>query len=190
MALVPVDNESTFQLKEYNWHRMGYLCNLFGSQGAPGNVLEVRVKRRKGSKNFITCMREGLQEKFPGKLIGLGGTFKMLSGRFKAHIMPQFLSRYMEDSPNDSGKWLKFFEFGSGATFLTTLVSGNPPPELHVRVEHTHFFNKSSGTGGHYHYDTTPEDVEYLAYLNTAEFLYRIEDAFDRSKSKLNSPAQ
>ena len=23
--------------------------------------------------------------------------------------------------------------------------------------------------GGHYHYDTTPEEVEYLGYYNTAE---------------------
>lgn len=43
-----------------------------------------------------------------------------------------------------------------------------------LRVEHTHCFS-DHGEGGHYHYDTTPHEVEYLAYYTLAEKLYRID---------------
>nr|XP_011744217.1 ester hydrolase C11orf54 homolog [Macaca nemestrina] len=43
-----------------------------------------------------------------------------------------------------------------------------------LRLEHTHFFSHH-GEGGHYHYDTTPDTVEYLGYFLPAEFLYRID---------------
>ena len=38
-----------------------------------------------------------------------------------------------------------------------------------MRVEHTHGLNKDKGQGGHYHYDTTAEIVEYHGYFNLAE---------------------
>ena len=40
---------------------------------------------------------------------------------------------------------------------------------LDLRVEHTHGYNLEKGQGGHYHYDTTPEEVEYIGYFNLAE---------------------
>lgn len=42
------------------------------------------------------------------------------------------------------------------------------------RMEHFHCYS-DHGDGGHYHYDTTPADVSYLAYLNVAEYLFRID---------------
>ena len=36
-------------------------------------------------------------------------------------------------------------------------------------MEHTHGLNKEKCQGGHYHYDTTPEEVEYTGYFNLAE---------------------
>lgn len=45
---------------------------------------------------------------------------------------------------------------------------------LDLRVEHTHCFS-DHGCGGHYHYDVTPQEVEYLAYYTLAEKLYRID---------------
>ena len=40
---------------------------------------------------------------------------------------------------------------------------------LDLRIEHTHGLNVEKGQGGHYHYDTTPEVVEYHGYFNLAE---------------------
>ena len=36
-------------------------------------------------------------------------------------------------------------------------------------MEHSHGFNLEAVEGGHYHTDTTPDTVEYLAYYNVAE---------------------
>jgi hypothetical protein len=36
-------------------------------------------------------------------------------------------------------------------------------------VEHTHGYNIEKGQGGHYHYDTTPDIIEYVGYFNLAE---------------------
>ncbi|GBO21390.1 Ester hydrolase C11orf54, partial [Araneus ventricosus] len=55
---------------------------------------------------------------------------------------------------------------------------------LNMRVEHTHCFS-DHGVGGHYHEDTTPEEVEYEGYFNLAETLYRIDqphEVFDFGK--------
>ncbi len=46
--------------------------------------------------------------------------------------------------------------------------------DFDLRVEHTHCFS-NHGEGGHYHYDTTPTDVEYHGYYTLAEKLYRID---------------
>ena len=46
--------------------------------------------------------------------------------------------------------------------------------DFDLRVEHTHCFS-DHGEGGHYHYDTTPEEVEYLGYYTLEEKLYRID---------------
>ena len=40
---------------------------------------------------------------------------------------------------------------------------------LDLRVEHTHGLNKEKCQGGHYHYDITPEVIEYTGYFNLAE---------------------
>ncbi|ELV13532.1 hypothetical protein TREES_T100004622 [Tupaia chinensis] len=64
---------------------------------------------------------------------------------------------------------------GMGGTFIVqkgkvkTHIMG-----FDLRLEHTHFFSHH-GEGGHYHYDTTPETVEYLGYFLPAELLYRID---------------
>jgi hypothetical protein len=41
-------------------------------------------------------------------------------------------------------------------------------------VEHTHCFS-AHGQGGHYHYDTTPANVEYEGYFSLAETVYHID---------------
>ena len=77
-------------------------------------------------------------------------------------------------------------------TVLSVLVSRDPG--LDLRVEHSHGWGDNNQArqdtciiwtkepmvvfkilfltllqGGHYHYDTTPEEVEYLGYYNTAQ---------------------
>ena len=44
---------------------------------------------------------------------------------------------------------------------------------LDLRVEHTHCFS-DHGEGGHYHYDTTPDEASYVGYYVPGEYIFRI----------------
>lgn len=47
--------------------------------------------------------------------------------------------------------------------------------DLDLRVQHFHSANEKIGLGGHYHYDTTPDTIEYEGYFNMADTLYRVD---------------
>jgi len=72
--------------------------------------------------------------------------------------------------------WLKFFQLSAPLTFMSTLISNDPG--LDMRPQHAHGFGEAA-EGGHYHYDTTPDDVDYLAYYNVAETIYRVDAPVD-----------
>ena len=56
-------------------------------------------------------------------------------------------------------------------TVLSVMVSRDPG--LDLRVEHSHGWGEDGVQGGHYHYDTTPEVVQYTGYYNLASNCYR-----------------
>ncbi|KAF8791779.1 Ester hydrolase C11orf54 like protein [Argiope bruennichi] len=150
------------------------LGNLFISQGKPGKVLKVVAKNRKGSSNFVTTMREALANMFESP-VGVGGVFVIKSGKAKLHIMPDYSETPLK-STEDVNNWLKFFNMPAPLSCLSVFVSSDPG--LNLRVEHTHCFS-DHGVGGHYHEDTTPEDVEYEGYFSLAETLYRIDQPYE-----------
>lgn len=111
-------------------------------------------------------MRKSLENQFPNESIGLGGVFCVKKGKVKIHVMPEF-SRKPLQSDDDVENWLNFYEMDAPFTCLSVFVSKDPG--LDLRVEHTHGLNKEQGQGGHYHYDTTADIVEYTGYFNLAE---------------------
>jgi len=151
--------------------RNSVLGNLFICEGTPGKVLKIHCKKRTGDKNFVTCMRQTLVDEFPDKSIGLGGVFNIVAGKVKIHVMPDF-SPCPIDTDEEVNKWLKFYEMSAPFTVLSVFVANDPG--LDLRVEHSHGWGKD-GQGGHYHYDTTPEEVEYLGYYNLGELCYRVD---------------
>ena len=52
---------------------------------------------------------------------------------------------------------------------------------LKLRMQHFHCFS-DHGEGGHFHFDTTPEEAEYVGYFNVPEYMYRV-DMFQIEKS-------
>uniref|UniRef100_A0A1A9WYU9 DUF1907 domain-containing protein n=1 Tax=Glossina brevipalpis TaxID=37001 RepID=A0A1A9WYU9_9MUSC len=46
--------------------------------------------------------------------------------------------------------------------------------DLDLRLQHFHSFSRANW-GGHYHYDTTPDTVEYEAYFHVAERIVRVD---------------
>lgn len=148
------------------------LANLFASEGQPGKVIEVQAKKRTGEHNFVSCMRQTLEKHYGDKPVGMGGTFLVQKGKVKAHIMPAEFSSCSLNSDEAVNQWLNFYEMKAPLVCLPVFVSKDPG--LDLRLEHTHFFSHH-GEGGHYHYDTTPDTVEYLGYFSPAQFLYRID---------------
>ncbi len=84
--------------------------------------------------------------------------------------------------------WLRYFEMNAPLVCATVLhstdtavgeccsVSLSPSPlqGLGLRLEHTHCYS-DHGDAGHYHYDTTPECVEYEAFIAPVNRIYRID---------------
>ncbi|XP_065579367.1 ester hydrolase C11orf54 homolog isoform X2 [Artemia franciscana] len=147
------------------------LLNLLCSEGKPGKVIKVECKNRKGGLNFVSCMRNAMWKRFPCKFLGLGGVFVIKKGKAKLHIMPDFSEKPL-NSDEEVASWLKFVEASSPLTCLSVFVTSDA--DMDLRVEHTHCFS-SYGEGGHYHYDTTPEEVAYEGYFVLGETMYRVD---------------
>lgn len=154
--------------------RCALLGNIFLSEGKRGKVIKVNAKIRKGNENFISAMRLALTQHYGDdsiKTVGLGGCFVMKSGKAKQHVMDDFSKTplYGEDELNN---WLTFHEHKAPLIALGTFVSNES--DLDLRLQHFHSFSQH-GEGGHYHYDTTPDIVEYEGYFNVGHRIVRID---------------
>jgi hypothetical protein len=162
----PVPNNST---------DCGLMANLFASDGLPGPVLKITANYRTGSLNFTAAIQEALKTCYGELPVSMGGVFLIKKGKAKIHVMPDFCQKPLP--VDDAFDWLRFFEMETPLVCLTVFHSYDPGWNL--RPEHTHCFgieeHGKKARGGHYHFDTTPEEVEYEAYLNTAKLLYRID---------------
>lgn len=126
------------------------LVNFLVSKGEMSKVLRVECSKRTGSENFITCIRQTLNQHYPDKAIGtfernpsvdlplrwmwqnyhlkttgLGGTFIIDNGKAKLHIMPDFSSCPLETN-EQMDNWLHFYEATGPLVALSTLVSRDP----------------------------------------------------------------
>ncbi|KAM4700722.1 ester hydrolase C11orf54 homolog isoform 1-T2 [Discoglossus pictus] len=155
-----------------NDNEFGLLSNLYASEGKPGKVIEVKVKKRTGEENFVSCMRKALKEHYGEKAVGIGGTFVVQEGKAKLHVMPREFSACPLNTDEAVNRWLKFFDMKAPLICQSVFVSHDPGFDL--RLEHTHCFSHH-GEGGHYHHDTTPDITQYLGYFHPADFLYRID---------------
>jgi hypothetical protein len=148
------------------------MMNLFGSDGRPGDVIKIVAKERTGKLNFTDVIQEALKAKYGDRTVSLGGVFVIRKGKASLHVMPDF-SKTPLATNEDTKKWLRFYDMAAPLVCLSVFHSYDPG--LALRMEHTHCFS-DHGEGGHYHGDTTPAEVEYEAYFNTAKLLYRIDE--------------
>lgn len=105
------------------------------------------------------------------KTIGLGGVFLLKEGKAKQHVMDQFSEKPIktEEELND---WLTFHEMRSPLVAVGTMVTNEA--DLDLRLQHFHSFSKHN-EGGHYHYDVSPDTVEYEGYFNVGHRIVRID---------------
>jgi hypothetical protein len=161
----------------------GYLCekitsvdfalmvNLFGSDGRPGQVLKIAAKTRTGKINFTETIQRALKTEYAERTISMGGVFVIKKGKANLHVMPDFPKTPFK-SREDVDEWLRYFDMSAPLVCLSVFHSHDPG--LDLRMEHTHCFSDHN-EGGHYHDDTTPDEVEYEAFFNVASTIYRID---------------
>jgi len=46
---------------------------------------------------------------------------------------------------------------------------------LNLRMDHFHCFSEH-GDGGHFHYDVTPAEAEYVGYFSIPEYMFRVDN--------------
>lgn len=151
------------------------LANLFTADGFPGPLVHVRVKGRKGQLGFSDSIRDGLKGGFGSRLISMGGVFAMSNGRANLHTMAHSVDQPFKREVKHP--WLRWFNGEAPLVGLTVFHSGDDRG-CQLRGEHTHCFSiDGDGLGGHFNGDVdgTRETVEYEAWLNTADIVYRID---------------
>lgn len=148
-----------------------HLSNIYVSEGKPGKVIQVKAKHRTGKEDFIMALQSALSGHYGTKPVGLGGVFLLTKGKAKIHIMPCY-SVTPIGTEEEIDNWLKYFEMSSPLICLGYLMSHDPGWTL--RMEHFHCFSKH-GDGGHFHFDTTPDDAEYTAYFNVPDYMIRVD---------------
>lgn len=166
-----VKDDGSALCEKLSSHDCALMANLFGSAGLPGEVLHVTASSRKGSLNFTEAIRKALKDRYGTRIISLGGVFIISKGKAKLHIMPDFSPTPLV-TDEQKQEWLKFYDTEAPLVCLSVLHSYGSG--LDLRIEHTHCFS-DHGDGGHYHHDITPEEVQYEAWFNVAEVLYRID---------------
>ncbi|PYH78978.1 DUF1907-domain-containing protein [Aspergillus uvarum CBS 121591] len=169
---VHIDNDEKMSLSMVpnDTKDCGLMANLFISRGHQGQSLHIRAKGRRGQLNFPETIQELLRVNYGDRPVSLGGVFLVKQGTAKLHVMTDFST---SSCPGPDHEWFRYYEADAPIVCLTTFHSVDHLG-WNLRMEHTHCFSES-GAGGHYHYDTTPDDVEYEAWLNTAKAIYRID---------------
>ena len=170
----------------------GGLGNLYACDGTTDDVLAITVRRRNGDEpSFTQTIRKALTN-VPGvggaRQLGMGGVFTIDKGQVRAHVSPDYDCIPFEyyDTERDEvirQDFLQFYEgMGPDLMCMGIVWTGDPTDgALHLRpsFEHTHFFSTAGrAEAGHYHYDVTPDIVEYTGYFHLAERIVRVNDAY------------
>ncbi|KAL4223693.1 hypothetical protein ACF0H5_017161 [Mactra antiquata] len=158
-------------LQKLNAEEFCLMGNFLLCDGKPGKVIEVKASKRTGDDDFMRSLKLSLRAKYGEQPVGLGGVFLVEKGKIYTHIMDDF-SKTPLTSQEMVDNWLKFFTMDPTFICVGELVSHDPGYDL--RDEHFHGFNMN-GQGGHYHNDTTPDEVEYRGYFVIPDGIYRVD---------------
>ena len=177
--------------ENYNQRKHGGLGNVFYSDGKKGKVLKIEIKGRNGKQGSLPqAIRAALIKHLDLKnenQIALGGVFRIHNGKIRSHVQPDY-----EDIKHEyydpklmkcTRDFLQFYEpVGPHLQGYTVLWTGDPTGgKLNLREsgEHTHFYDfKDKKISGHYHFDVTPDEIEYECYFNLAQEIHRVNNIY------------
>ena len=178
-------------VENYDSLDCGPIANLYVSEGKPGPILRIELQKRIGDQPSLTqVIRESLVSiTGDDRQIGMGGAFKLLQGRVRSHVMPNYdcLAEGYYDTEKELvvKDFLQFYEhMGPNLLCLCTLWTGDPSGgELNLRTsgEHTHFYHQDDNKqqAGHYHGDVTPDEVHYIGYFQLDGQIIRFGDIYE-----------
>jgi len=183
--------------KDYTARKHGGLGNIFYTDGKQGRVIKILIKGRSGGQGSLTqAIRAALLENLDLKgndHLGLAGVFRVLKGKIKSHVQPDYADIKHEYYDSKLMKCVKdFLQFyqpiGSELQCYSVLWTGDPTGgsmNLRESSEHTHFHSyKNKQEAGHYHCDVTPDEIKYECYFNTADEIYRVNNIYKELASQ------
>ena len=183
--------------EKYTARKHGGLGNVFYTDGIRGKVIKIKIKGRSGEQGSLTqAMRKALSDNLKIKNndhIALAGVFRILNGKIRSHVQPDYKDIKHEYYDPEQMKcvkdFLQFYEpVGPELQGYCVLWTGDPTGgNLNLREsgEHTHFHSYTKeNVAGHYHFDVTPEEIEYEGYFNTAEEVHRVNNIYKELTNK------
>ena len=183
--------------EKYTARKHGGLGNVFYTDGVKEKVIKIKIKGRSGEQGSLPqAMRKALSDnlKIEGNdHLALAGVFRMLKGKIKSHVQPDYADIKHEYYDPEQMKcvkdFLQFYEpVGPELQGYSILWTGDPTGgDLNLREsgEHTHFHSYTKeNIAGHYHFDVTPEEIEYEGYFNTAEEVHRVNNIYKELSNK------
>jgi len=183
--------------EKYTARKHGGLGNVFYTDGVRGRVIKIKIKGRSGEQGSLTqAMRKSLSDNLKIKdndHIALAGVFRILNGKIRSHVQPDYKDIKHEYYDPEQMKcvkdFLQFYEpVGPELQGYCVLWTGDPTGgNLNLREsgEHTHFHSYTKeNVAGHYHFDVTPEEIEYEGYFNTAEEVHRVNNIYKELTNK------
>ena len=195
--IAQVDENQKCKSSKYTARKHGGLGNIYYSDGKPGKVIKIKIKGRLGKQGSLPqAMRTALKENLSTENdnhFAVAGVFRILKGKIKSHVQPDYDTikhEYYDPKQMKCVKdFLKFYEpIGPHFQCYSILWTGDPTGgKLNLREsgEHTHFHSyKGTQDAGHYHFDVTPEEIEYECYFNIPEEVHRVNNIYKELASK------
>lgn len=166
----------SYTTRRFDSDLINMLGNVFVSENKTGPIIKVHAKRRihDDGKSITEAIAKILSQLFPEQAVSMGGVFLIKSGSINVHVMPCEFGAEPLDTIDKINNWLNFFD--AQAPIVCQTVFHSKDNNLDLRIEHSHCFSDHD-QGGHYHYDTSPDTIEYEMYLNFADDLYRVDQA-------------
>ncbi len=183
--------------EKYTARKHGGLGNVFYTDGVRGKVIKIKIKGRSGEQGSLTqAMRKALSDNLQIKNndhMALAGVFRILKGKIRSHVQPDYKDIKHEYYDPEQMKcvkdFLQFYEpVGPELQGYCVLWTGDPTGgNLNLREsgEHTHFHSYTKeNIAGHYHFDVTPDEIEYEGYFNTASEVHRVNNIYKELTNK------
>ena len=192
-----VDKNKKCIVQKYSSRKHGGLSNIYFSDGKKGKVIKIKINIRTGKQGSLPqSMRSALSKNLnivQNKHVSLAGVFRVLKGKIKSHVQPDYkdikIDYYDPKLMKCTKDFLQFYEpVGSELQCYSVLWTGDPSGgKLNLREsgEHTHFHSyNNEKDAGHYHFDVTPKEIHYEGYFNISKEVYRVNNIYKELANK------